>query len=176
MPRGQKNIFETRVMLEYLNETLILLIPKCQSPKSLSNYMPIILCNSIYKVVTKIIIGRIRPLLDRIISHVQSASVPGRRGLDNIIIAQELIHSLDNKKGIDGFMVTKVDLAKDYDRLEWNFIHKTFHFPQMMIDLIMSCVSTTSVSIIFNGGKMNSFKPLRGIRQGDPLSPYVFIL
>jgi len=87
MPRGQKNIFETRAMPKYLNETLISLIPNCQSPESLSNYRPIILCNSIYKVVTKIIVGRIRPLLDRLISHVQSASVPGRRGLDNIIIA-----------------------------------------------------------------------------------------
>ena len=144
MPRGQKNIFETRAMPEYLNETLISLIPKCQNPESLSNYRPIILCNSIYKVVTKTKVVRIRPLLDRFISHVQSAFVPRRRGLDNIIIAQELIHSLDSKKGGDGFMTIKVDLVKANNCLEWNFIHivlKTFHLPQMMIDLIMSCVS-----------------------------------
>ena len=81
------NIFETREMPEYLNETLICLIPKCQSLESLSNYRPISLCNSIYKVVTKILIGRIIPFLDRLVSPVQSTFVPGRRGLDNILIA-----------------------------------------------------------------------------------------
>lgn len=68
-------------------------------------------------------------------------------------------------------MAIKVDLAKAYDHLEWSFIHKVlkaFHFPQMLIDLIMSCVSTTSISILFNGRKLDSFKPLRGIRQGVP--------
>ena len=105
--------------------------------------------------------------------------MPRRRGLDNIIIAQELIHSLDNKKGSMGFMAVKVDLAKAYDRKEWSFIHKVllaFHFPQKLIELIMSCISTTSMSLLFNGGKLSAFKPSRGICQGDPLSPYLFIL
>ena len=173
------NSFEAKTVPKYLNETLISLIPKTQSPESLNNYKPISLCNTIYKVITKIIVGRIRPLLDKLISPVQAAFVPGRRGLDNIIIAQELIHSLDKKKGKGGFMTIKVDLAKAYDRIEWSFIHKVlkaFHFPQNLIELIMSCVTTTSISILFNGSKLNSFKPSRGIRQGDPLSPYLFIL
>ena len=173
------DIFQTREVPEYLNETHICLIPKCQSPKSLNNYRPISLCNSIYKVVSKIIVARLQPFLDKIISPVQAAFVPGRKGLDNIIIAQELIHSIDKKKGRMGFMVVKIDLAKAYDRLEWSFIHKVliaFHFPQSLIELIMSCISTTSMSILFNGGKLTTFKPSRGIRQRDPLSPYLFIL
>ena len=130
-------------------------------------------------MVTKIIVGRLRPLLDNVISPNQAASVPGRKGLDNFVITQELIHSLDNKKGKVGFMAIKVHLAKAYDRLEWAFIHKVlraFHFPQMHIDLIMSCISSTNISILFNGGKLKSFKPLKGIQQGDPLSIYLFIL
>ena len=99
--------------------------------------------------------------------------------MDNIVVAQELIYSMDNKKGRTGFMAIKVDLEKAYDRLEWNFIHKVlraFHFPNQMIKLIMSCISTTSISILFNGETLDNFNPSRGICQGNPLSPYIFIL
>ena len=124
-------------------------------------------------------VAQIRPFLDKIISPIQAAFVLGRKWLDNIIIAQELIHSLDNKKGSMGFMVVKVDLTKAYGPIEWSFIHKVllaFHFPQKLIELIMSCISTTSMSLLFNGGKLSAFKPSRGICQGDHLSPYLFIL
>jgi len=173
------NIFESRIVPEYLNETLISLIPKCPTPESLNHYRPISLCNTIYKIVSKIVVDRLRPHLDKLISPNQAAFVPGRRGLDNVVIAQELLHSLDIKKGKVGFMAVKVDLAKAYDRLEWSFIHhvlNAFHLPRMLIDLIMSCISSTSISILFNGGKLDSFKPTRGIHQGGPLSPYIFIL
>ena len=110
-------IFDSRVILDFLNETLISFFPKCSSPESLSNFRPISLCNTIYKVVTKIIVGHIRPFLDKLISPNQTAFVPGRRGLDNVVVAQELIHSLDKKKGRVGFMAIKVDLVKAYDCL-----------------------------------------------------------
>ena len=73
---------------------------------------------------------------------------------------------LDNKKGKVGFMAIKIDLAKAYDCLEWSFICKVlraFHFPHVLIDLIMSCVSSTSTSILFNGGKLETFMPSRGL-------------
>ena len=82
-----KQIFRSGRMLEHLNKTLIALIPKIQGPETLGNYKPISLCNTVYKVMTKIIVARLRPLLDNLISPLQTAFVRGKKGIDNVIIA-----------------------------------------------------------------------------------------
>lgn len=164
---------------KYLNRTNVMLIPKIAGLESLGNYRPISLCNTVYKIVTKILVARIRPYLDKLVSPLQSAFVPGRRIVDNAIVVQEIIHTISNKKGRVGYMAIKVDLKKAYDKIEWSFIRKVLinaNLPQDMVSLIMSCVSSVSTSILFNGGNMETILPLRGIRQGDPLSPYLFIL
>ena len=87
---------------------------------------------------------------------MQTAFVPSRRGTDNAIIAQELFHTLDNKKKERvGYMAIKLDLEKAFDRLEWSFVHKVleaFHFPPKLMKIIMSCIATSSISILVNGG------------------------
>ncbi|XP_030923186.1 uncharacterized protein LOC115950077 [Quercus lobata] len=173
------HIFTTKAAPEYLNKTLITLIPKSRNPETLNNYRPISLCNTVYKMVTKIIVAQFRPLLPDLISPLQSAFVPGRQGMDNAIIVQELIHSMVRKKGRVGVMAIKLDLEKAYDRLEWSFIRDTpnlYKFPNQLVSLIMSCVSSSSISILVNGSALEPFYHSRGIRQGDPLSPYLFIL
>ena len=120
--REVKQIFASRIMLEYLNQTHIILIPKIQGPETLGNYRPISLCNTVYKIVAKIIVARLRPHLEKLVSPLQSAFVPGRKGIDNAIIVQELIHSICRKKGAVGYMVIKLYLEKAYDKLEWSFI------------------------------------------------------
>ena len=110
---------------------------------------------------------------------MQVAFLEGRRSSDNVIIAQELIYSLKGKKGKDGYMVVKIDLEKTYDRIEWSFLKMVlehFSLPPNIIKLIISCVSSTSTTIVFNGNKLEPFQPLKGIRQGDPLSLYLFLL
>ena len=94
------------------------LIPKIQGPETIGNYRPISLCNIVYKIITKIIIARIGPMLDELVSPVQSAFVSGRKGVNNAIIVQEIIHTISKKKGKVGYMAIKVDLEKAYDKLE----------------------------------------------------------
>ena len=145
----------------------------------MGHFKPISLCNTVYKIVSKILVQRLRPLLPSLVSPMQAAFLEGRRSSDNVIIAQELIFSLKCRKGKDGYMIVKIDFEKAYDRLEWSFIKMVlehFGLPENIVKLIMSCVSSTTTSILFNGSRMYSFQPTRGIRQGDPLSPYLFIL
>lgn len=93
-----QEVFQSSSIPAYLNHTPVVLIPKCQSPEGINNFRPISLCNTTYKIITKLIVMKIRPFLDQIISPLQSAFVPGRRGMDNMIIVQELVHTLGQKK------------------------------------------------------------------------------
>ncbi|KAK9984648.1 hypothetical protein SO802_034173 [Lithocarpus litseifolius] len=120
----------------YLNQTHIALILKIKGPETIGNYRPISLCNSVYKIISKIIVTRIRPYLDKLVSPFQTAFVPGRKGLDNAIIAQEIIHTVGRKRGTVGNMVIKIDLEKAYDRLEWSFLRDVLqaaNFPSDMV-------------------------------------------
>lgn len=103
----------------------MVLIPKVDNPDKINQFRPISVCNVIYKVITKIIANRLKPLLDGLISPTQCSFVPGRHSADNIIIAQEIIHTRANKKGKKGFVALKIDLEKAYDRLNWDFLDNT---------------------------------------------------
>ena len=145
----------------------------------MGNYKPISLCNIVYKIVTKVIVARLRPYLDKLISPLQVAFVPGRKGIDNAIIAQEVIHSINKKKRKVGYMALKIDLEKVYDKLEWSFIKDMLVKINLLVDLvdiIMSCVLTVFTFIMVNEDALESIYSSRGIRQGDPLSLYLFIL
>lgn len=123
-----QNCFITSTVPEEVNKTLVSLIPKVDNPDSIKMFRPISLCNVVYKVISKIIVDRLRPLLAKIVSPFQSSFIPGRTTNDNIIITQEILHTLRSKKGKKGGMIFKIDLEKAYDKVSWKFLHDTLIF------------------------------------------------
>lgn len=112
-------------VLAEVNYTDICLIPKVPNPELVSQFRPISLCNVNYKILTKIIVNRLKPFIPRLVSPCQAGFVPGRSIHENIVVAQEMLHSMAKIKGKTSFFVIKVDIAKAYDRLRWSFIHDT---------------------------------------------------
>jgi hypothetical protein len=114
--------FDTGQMPDGVNDTCIVLIPKVPYQESLNDFRPISLCNVSYKIVSKCIVNRLRPLLHDIISPSQSAFIPGRMITDNALIAFECLHAINSNTNERGdFCAYKMDLSKAYDCVDWSF-------------------------------------------------------
>ena len=110
-----QNFFRSGHMLNEVNNSFIVLIPKITNPSSVNHFRPISLCNTVYKVIAKILVSRMRPLLANLISPCQSAFIPDRWIAENQLIVQEILHSFKRRKVKGGFVALKVDLQKAYD-------------------------------------------------------------
>ena len=112
-------------MPEGINDSSIVLIPKLKDSVSLKNFRPISLCNVIYKVISKCLANRLRPLLEDIISLTQSAFIPGRLITHNALIAFECFDTIQKSKDNTGkFCAFKLDLSKAYDRVDWTYLEQ----------------------------------------------------
>ncbi|KAL3833012.1 hypothetical protein ACJIZ3_007748 [Penstemon smallii] len=174
-----QHFFRTGFMLKALNHTFVTLIPKVVNATSVDQFRPISLCNVSYKVISKIIANRLKPLLQKIVSPNQMAFVHGRNINENSIISQEIMHYMHTRKGKKGFLALKVDLSKAYDRVEWKLllhILEKVGVCSKFTNWIAQCIMTCSYSFLINGVPFGFVRPGRGIRQGDPLSPYLFII
>ncbi|CAL1363580.1 unnamed protein product [Linum trigynum] len=164
---------------ENVTDSTVVLIPKVEHPEMASQLRPISLNNVCLKAITKAITNRLKPIMRKLVSPRQSSFIPGRQTTDNIIVLQEVLHTLRKKKGKRGGIVMKIDLEKAYDRLRWDFLRDTLKemgLPSSWIGCIMYCVEHNRMRLLWNGELSQPITPSRGVRQGDPLSPYLFVL
>lgn len=159
------------------NFTYLALIPKDSNPESFARFRPISLCNASYKILAKLLANRIKPLLKRLISGSQGGFVEGTHILDNVIQVQETIHSSKQRK--EKGMLIKLDMANAFDRVNHSFLINvllSFGLSPHFVHLIKACIENPWIAPLINGCPTNFFQARRGIRQGCPLSPFLYIL
>ena len=174
------NVLNSNMSMVEINKTNITLVPKIKNPTKMTDFRLISLCNVVYKLISKVLANRLKVILPQIIFENQSAFLSGRLITENVLVAFELMHYLEHKKeGKEGFVAIKLDMSKAYDRVEWGFIKQVMEkmgFHEKWIKLIMHCIGYVSYSILVNGVAYGSITPTRVLRQGDPISPYIFLL
>ncbi|CAA7029675.1 unnamed protein product [Microthlaspi erraticum] len=173
------DFFATGVLPPETNDVLLVLIPKVNKPVSITQFRPISLCNVLFKTITKVMVERLKLVISKLIGPAQASFIFGRLSTDNIVLVQEAVHSMRRKEGRKGWMLLKLDLEKAYDRIRWDFLEDTLTavgLPEAWICWILRCVTGPAMNLLWNGEKTEAFTPSRGLRQGDPISPYLFVL
>jgi hypothetical protein len=159
------------------NSTFLALIPKEVNPSSFERFRPISLCNASYKIMSKLLENRIKPLLENLISPMQGGFFKGRHILDNVIQVQEAMHSSHQRQ--EQGMLIKLDMENAFDRVNLSFLYKvllSFGFCSDFVNLIKACTENPWIAPLVNGRPTNYFQASRGLRQGFPLSPFLYIL
>ncbi|XP_071700669.1 uncharacterized protein [Rutidosis leptorrhynchoides] len=169
--------WEKGEFLKGCNASFVTLIPKKRDPITISDYRPISLIGSFYKIVAKILSNRLRRVIPKLIGSEQSAFLKEHFILDGVLIANESIEYL--KKHKKRSLIFKVDFEKAFDCLKWDFLLEVMScmgFGSKWCEWIRGCLKSASISILINGSPTREFSIGRGVRQGDPLSPFLFII
>ncbi|GKV26106.1 hypothetical protein SLEP1_g35459 [Rubroshorea leprosula] len=159
------------------NASFIVLIPKTKNPQRIEEYRPISLIGVMYKVVAKLMASRLSKVMHKIIGEQQMAFIKGRQLVDGVVIANEVIDEAKRKRRKS--FVFKVDFEKAYDKVCWKFLDYMLDrmaFCDTWRRWIQECLQSSMVSILINGSPTRQFPVTKGIRQGDPLSPFLFLI
>ncbi|GKV27405.1 hypothetical protein SLEP1_g36578 [Rubroshorea leprosula] len=155
------------------NASFIVLIPKVENPQKIEEYRPISLIGVMYKILAKLLANRLR----KVIGEQQMAFIRGRQLAEGVVIANEVID--EAKRNKKKSFIFKVDFEKAYDKVCWGFIDymlTRMGFCGIWRGWIQECLRSSSVSVIINGSPTRQFSVTKGIRQGDPLSPFLFLI
>lgn len=166
MVKAVSDFFRGKSFPQLYSASSLILIPKVENPMSFDKLCPINLCSIMSKVCSKILLCRLTPIFSILISPEQGALLPRRSLFDNICLNQAMIHMINTKR-MNGNVVMKVDMAKTYDSVEWDFIlfaMEAFGFSSIVRGLIRSCITSPWFSVVMNGVSKSLFKRGRGLR------------
>ncbi|GAU33427.1 hypothetical protein TSUD_380630 [Trifolium subterraneum] len=165
------------ILPKAVTASFLTLIPKKDHPQDLFDYRSICLIGSLYKIVSKILANWLKRVLGKLISNCQSAFLPSRQILDGVVVLNEIIDLAKRRK--DNCLLFKVDFERAYDTVNWNYLERMMTkmgFSEGWLKWMRTCVFQSSMSILVNGSPTEDFNISRGLRQGDPLSPFLFLI
>lgn len=145
--------FNNPFMPRATNYTIFTLVPKFPGASIIKDHRPISCCNTIYKVISKLLVAKLKPLLPKIILPNQTVFIKGRQLLENCLLASEIVSGYHKNKGPKR-IIMKIDIAKAFDTVRWDFILnclKALQLSDIYITWVASCLTTTSYSVGING-------------------------